>query len=81
MLYGMWTSIVALASSKRFIVAVSAILVDAAIMFGLDVSPENAEAFTSLIAGLAGVVVLGISISDHGKALGQPQGVDHKGNS
>jgi len=77
----MLRSIVALASSKRLIVAVAALLVDTAVLLGADVSQEMAERLTSLVTALAGVVVLGISISDHGKAMGNPPGIDHKGRS
>jgi hypothetical protein len=77
----MLTSIAALATSKRFIVAVATALVDATVLFGLELPPDAADKVTTLLTALGGVVVLGISISDHGKAMGQPPGTDHKGRS
>ena len=75
----MLQSIVTLATSKRFIVAVSTALVDVAVIFGLDLPPEAADKLSTLLTALGGVVVLGISVSDHGKAMCLPPGIDHKG--
>lgn len=75
----MRTSILTLLTSKRSIVALSTVLVNAALLFGIDLPPEALDKFTTLFTALAGVVVLGISVSDHGKAMGQPKDIDHKG--
>ena len=75
----MLESILTLLSSKRTIVAVVTVVVDAALIFGVEVDPEKLSLVITAVTALGGALIGGISVSDHGKAMGMPQGVDHKG--
>lgn len=72
-------SIITLLTSKRVIVALVALVLDVALIFGVDLDAEKTATLLTTITTLAGILIGGISVSDHGKALGQPAGVDHKG--
>lgn len=71
-------SIKTLLTSKRVMVAVAAILADVLVL-SFDVGGESAHKIAMLVTTIAGILIGGISVSDHGKAMGQPAGVDHKG--
>ena len=74
-------AILTLLNSKRFLIGLATALVDIALVFGFDLDPVKLEIILGYINGLALTLIGGISVSDHGKALGQPAGVDHKGRA
>ena len=72
-------SILTLLSSKRVIIGVVAVIVDIALIFGTELDMEKITMLVTAVTAIASMLVGGISVSDMGKALGQPAGVDHKG--
>lgn len=70
-----------LATSKRVMLALVALVVDAALMFGVELEPSVLETMLTAVNTFAIALITGISVSDHGKAMGQPSGVDHKGSA
>jgi hypothetical protein len=68
-----------LLASKRFLIGLTTAVVDVALVFGVDLDPEKLALLLTYINGLAATLIGGISVSDHGKAMGAPAGVDHKG--
>lgn len=72
-------SIITLLTSKRAMVALLVAVFDVLMFFGVGVDAALAEKLATLITTIGGVLILGISVSDHGKAMGNPSGVDHKG--
>lgn len=72
-------SVLTLLTSKRVIVAIVALAIDIALIFGVDLDPEKLTTLITAVSTLAVVLIGGISVSDHGKAMGQPAGIDHKG--
>lgn len=77
----MTDSIKTLLTSKRSLVAVLTALFDILILFGLSLDPELADKLATLVTTIGGVLIAGISASDHGKAMGHPPGTDHKGRA
>lgn len=67
-----------LASSKRAIIALVTAVADVLVITGVDVTPEKTQAIITVLTTLGGVLIAGISVTDYGKALGKPAGVDHK---
>lgn len=72
-------ALLTLLTSKRFLIGLTTAVVDVALVFGVELDPEKLNLLLTAINGLAVTLIGGISVSDHGKALGQPAGVDHKG--
>jgi len=72
-------SIITLLTSKRFMVAVVTVVLNVALAFGFELDAEKLTTLLTAINTIALALIGGISISDHGKAMGQPAGVDHKG--
>lgn len=75
----MWEAIKTLLTSKRALVAFLTAALDVLLLLGLDIDPALAETVATLVTTIGGVLIAGISASDHGKAMGQPAGIDHKG--
>lgn len=70
-----------LLTSKRSLVVLLTALADVYVLIfaGDSIPAERVEGLAQLITVLGGMLVGGISVSDHGKAMGQPPGVDHHG--
>lgn len=75
----MLESILTLLTSKRTMVAIVTLVVDAALLFGVEIDPEKLQFLLTAVTAIGGALIGGISVSDHGKAMGMPAGVDHKG--
>lgn len=60
-------------------VALVTLVVDIALVFGVEIDPEKLTVLITAVTSVGGILVGGISVSDHGKAMGMPAGVDHKG--
>ncbi len=75
----MWETLTTLFTSKRALIAVLIALFDLLLLLGADIDPALAETIATLVTVVAGILIAGISHSDHGKAMGQPAGTDHKG--
>ncbi len=75
----MLNSIKTLLTSKRALLAFLIAVFDVVVLLGGEVPPELAESLATLVTTLGGVLIAGISHSDHGAAMGQPAGTDHKG--
>ena len=71
-------SILTLLSSKRVMVAIVTLVVDMALLFGLDLDAEKMSTLLGAVNTIATVLIAGISVSDAGKAMGRPSGVGHK---
>ncbi len=72
-------SILTLLTSKRAMVALLVAIFDLLVLLGLNLDPALAETLATLFTIIGGILIAGISASDHGKALSQPNGIDHKG--
>ena len=75
----MLDSIKTLVTSKRTLVILFTALLDLLILLGLNLDPKIAELLAIIVSVLGVSLVSGISVSDHGKAMGHPMGTDHKG--
>ena len=75
----MLEAIKTLLTSKRSMVGVLTVTFDLLVLLGFDLDPALAELIASLATVVGSLLIAGISHSDHGKAMGLPAGVDHKG--
>jgi uncharacterized membrane protein len=77
----MRNTIATLITSKRFIIALSSITLQVALALGLTIPAETLATMLTAITTITAMLIGGISVSDAGKALSLPPGVDHKGRS
>lgn len=74
------TTVRTLVTSKRSMVVLITAVVDAYVILfaGEAIPPEKVMAVAQIVTVLGGLLVSGISVSDHGKAMGKPAGEGHK---
>lgn len=77
----MKNTLVTLITSKRFLIALATIITNIALVFGVALDADKLEALLLAVNSIAATLIGGISLSDYGKAITLPAGVDHKGRA
>ncbi len=74
----MTESLKTLLSSKRVLVGLTTLLAMILVRY-LNLEEARADELAETIAMIGLALIGGISVSDHGKAMGKPKDTDHKG--
>jgi len=77
----MKNTLVTLITSKRFLIALATIITNIALVFGVALDADKLEALLLAVNSIAATLIGGISLSDYGKAITLPPGIDHKGRA
>jgi len=77
----MKNTLVTLITSKRFLIALATIVTNIALVFGVALDADKLETLLLAVNSIAATLIGGISLSDYGKAITLPPGIDHKGRA